>query len=186
MRPCAPAGCRTSDSGLIRATAEPGNDLLQWCRVPGYSEATGRRAPVRSAARPLAAVCTPLQYHSKTARLCIMLKNIVHRASEGGLIEVRSATLQRDFLLQNCASCTNRVHSPGTAEPAHFPAGFSLLLCPLSKYDPAPAYPEPCRGSSGVSAWDSSCGRSWAGLTATGSARLATPKQRQKTNLYPG
>ena len=102
-RPCAPAGCSTSDSGLIGAKAEPGCDFLLWCRVPGYSEATGRRAPVRSAARPLAAVCTPLQYHSKTARLCIMLKNIVHRASEGGLIKARSATLQRVFVLQNCA-----------------------------------------------------------------------------------
>ena len=74
-----------------------------------------------------------------------MSKNIVHRAPEGGPIGARSATLQREFLLQNCASCTNRVHSPGTAEPAHCPMVLPSFFCPMSKSAPPAEQPKPCR-----------------------------------------
>ena len=85
LRPCAPAGCRTSDSGLIRATA----------------------------------VCTSLQYYSKTARLCIMPKRPAIRPLPARLIRVRSKPLQCDFLLQNCASCTNRlIVQPAQKDPS--------------------------------------------------------------------
>lgn len=57
--PAPPLDDEAAASGLIRATAVLCPDFLQWCRVPGYSEAAGRQVSISSALRPLAAVCTP-------------------------------------------------------------------------------------------------------------------------------